>query len=259
MSWQCHRAPTRGQSRECPNVALPAPCTAPPCQSSAWAQPVGFCRPNVVLCTALQVSAAAKFLLCLNVTLGIQPRARCCYLCLCRDSLLPWEKLVAAGLWILQSDRNFAHSCCAHLWYQDDDVLCQVFEEFFSFFSFHLLSVLCKWISVRFVLLLRLPMLWLVWQWGCSVTMSVFAQLVLKLPSLRSQVYLSEFQKPHSAADLPSWIWHILIPFSSLPNKFCLAWSVVKFLILLGLWHFWEIFTPPSVVTCLRPVESWNE
>lgn len=126
-------------------------------------------------------------------------------------------------------------------------------------FSFHLLSVLCKWISLIFVLLLQLPVLWLVWQWGYSVTMSVFAQLALKLPSLPSQVYLSGFQKPHSAADLPSWIWHLLIPFSSLPNKFCLAWSAVKFLILVGLWHFWEIFTPPSVVTCLRPVESWNE
>lgn len=43
----------------------------------------------------------------------------------------------------------------------------------FFFFSFCLLSVLSKWISVRFVLLLLLPMLWFVWQWGCSVTMNI--------------------------------------------------------------------------------------
>lgn len=102
-NWQCHSAPVRGESRRASlNVALPTPCTAPPWQSPAGAQSVGSCQPNVVLCTASQVSAAAKFLLCLKVTLAIQPRARCCYLCLCRDSLLPWGKLVAAGLCILQ-------------------------------------------------------------------------------------------------------------------------------------------------------------
>lgn len=145
------------------SVALPAPGTAPACQSSAG-HSAGSCQPSLGLCATFPASAAAKFLLCLKVTLGIQPRARCCYLCLCRDSLLPWEKLVAAGFCALQSDRNFAHPCCAHLWYQDDDSLCQVFEK-----SFPLLSVLCEWISVRFVLLLQLPVLWLVWPWGCSV------------------------------------------------------------------------------------------
>lgn len=90
------------------------------------------------------------------------------------------------------------------------------------------------------------------WQW-----MSLLSWL-LNCPTCPHRFPCQGFRSP-TVQHFPSWIWHILTPFSTLPNKFCLAWSAVKFLILLGLWHFWEIFLPPSVVTCLRPVESWNE
>lgn len=124
VSWQCHGAPERGEQEGFPECGAPCPslcsCLAELCRGTMR----GLLPAHRAALYCIQVSAAAKFLLCLKVTLGIQPRARCCYLCLCRDSLLPWEKLVAAGLCILQSDRNFAHSCCAHLWYQDDDALC---------------------------------------------------------------------------------------------------------------------------------------
>lgn len=101
--------------------------------------------------------------------------------------------------------------------------VCRIFLFIFAF----ALSSFQMHFSVRYVLKLQLSMLWFVWQQGYSMTMCVFSQLSVKLPSLSSQVHLSLFQKPQGAANLPSWICHVAIPFSFLPNKFCLAWSAL--------------------------------
>lgn len=196
-------------------TCLPSHCCS--LQGSAWTSPTCLCQSNT-LCSFSRLSSLWIPAL-LTSDLGTPPRARRCCLCLCKDSLLPREVLVAAGRF-LQSDRNLACSCCALSGWCFVLNICRIFLFIFplalSSFQMHcsLLVValccnyLCSDVSDKGAAL-----------W-CRVS---FLISLPTCPACPLRLTCHGFRSPTVEQTYPGWIWCVfLVPF--FPKQALLGW-----------------------------------